>query len=192
MYQLYTPLFRRFSSCLMPFMKDMRWALRTCLKPPENRDPALRIMPTNHCELCQPAVLADANQVVYQHSQYRVILVEEAQYPGFCRVIWQQHVREMTDLSLSERQLLMEAVWKTEQAIHTVLQPYKINLASLGNLVPHLHWHIIPRYVDDAHFPAPIWAASERALPEEMRVHRVALLPALRLELQKCHAALEV
>jgi diadenosine tetraphosphate (Ap4A) HIT family hydrolase len=42
------------------------------------------------------------------------------------------------------------------------MQPDKINLASLGNVVPHLHWHVIPRFADDAHFPSPIWASPQR------------------------------
>ena len=46
--------------------------------------------------------------------------------------------------------------------LRTVLAPDKINLASLGNVVPHLHWHVIPRFADDAHFPAPVWAARAR------------------------------
>jgi diadenosine tetraphosphate (Ap4A) HIT family hydrolase len=44
------------------------------------------------------------------------------------------------------------------------LQPDKINLASLGNMVPHLHWHVVPRWRDDSHFPAPIWAAAKRVV----------------------------
>ena len=51
-----------------------------------------------------------------------------------------------------------------------VLRPAKINLASLGNVVPHLHWHVIARFADDACFPAPIWAPARReaavSLPE--------------------------
>jgi diadenosine tetraphosphate (Ap4A) HIT family hydrolase len=45
------------------------------------------------------------------------------------------------------------------------LDPVKMNLASLGNLVPHVHWHVVPRYADDTHFPQPIWAAPQRAAP---------------------------
>ena len=64
---------------------------------------------------------------------------------------------EMTDLSAPERARLMEAVFATEAALREVLAPEKINLASLGNIVPQLHWHVIPRYRDDAHFPKTIW-----------------------------------
>lgn len=110
------------------------------------------------CELCQPP----AGPVLYQDEHLHVILVDEPGYPGFCRVIWKQHVKEMTDLTLAEQQHLFHWVMLTEQALREVMQPTKINLASLGNVVPHLHWHVIPRFADDAHFPSPIWAAARR------------------------------
>jgi diadenosine tetraphosphate (Ap4A) HIT family hydrolase len=91
-----------------------------------------------------------------------VILVGDADYPGFCRVILNRHVREMTDLDAAQRQRLMVVVFATEAAVREVLNPDKINLASLGNMVPHVHWHVIPRFADDRHFPDAIWAAPRR------------------------------
>jgi diadenosine tetraphosphate (Ap4A) HIT family hydrolase len=59
----------------------------------------------------------------------------------------------------------MRVVFAVEAALRGLMRPDKINLASLGNLVPHLHWHVIPRFGDDPHFPAPIWAAPRRGEP---------------------------
>jgi diadenosine tetraphosphate (Ap4A) HIT family hydrolase len=59
--------------------------------------------------------------------------------------------------------LLMDVLWQVEIVIREVMQPDKINLASFGNMVPHLHWHVIPRYADDAHFPHLVWAQVQRA-----------------------------
>ncbi len=56
----------------------------------------------------------------------------------------------------------MNAVFAIEATLRELLHPDKINLASLGNVAPHLHWHVIPRYRDDRHFPAPIWAVGSR------------------------------
>lgn len=92
-------------------------------------------------------------------------MIEDASHPGFCRVILQDHVREMTDLEAPRRARLMQAVFATEQALRHTLQPLKVNLASLGNMTPHLHWHVIPRFADDPHFPEAIWAAPLRAAP---------------------------
>jgi diadenosine tetraphosphate (Ap4A) HIT family hydrolase len=113
----------------------------------------------DNCPLCQ----ARDETVLWRNARCRVVLVNDVDYPGFCRVIWSKHVREMTDLTKSQRAHFMNAVYGVEQALREVMQPRKINLASLGNQVPHLHWHVIPRFEDDAHFPDPVWAARQRA-----------------------------
>jgi diadenosine tetraphosphate (Ap4A) HIT family hydrolase len=59
----------------------------------------------------------------------------------------------------------MEVVFKVESALRKSLAPVKMNIASLGNLTPHLHWHVIPRYVEDPTFPKPIWAVDPAAPP---------------------------
>ncbi|MFZ6778695.1 HIT family protein [Undibacterium sp. Ji83W] len=129
------------------------------------------------CELCN----ASAGDILVSTDQLRIILVDDANYPGFCRVIWNAHVKEMTDLSEADRNTFMQAVWKVEAAIRAVMQPHKMNVASLGNMVPHLHWHLIPRYTDDAHFPNPIWAAARSDAVEQPALDaRRNLLPQLR------------
>lgn len=110
------------------------------------------------CPLCA----ADGGDVLWRDDLCRVIWVEEPDYPGFCRVILNQHIKEMTDLPASDRRRLMDVVFATEAAVRTALHPDKINLASLGNMVPHLHWHVIPRFADDRHFPDAIWAQPRR------------------------------
>ena len=110
-----------------------------------------------------PICTAQNEEILLQTPNLRVIAVHnELNAPAFCRVIWQHHVAEMTDLQPAERAELMEMVYRVEAAMRQVLQPEKINLASLGNVVPHLHWHVIARFKDDACFPAPIWAAATR------------------------------
>jgi len=127
------------------------------------------------CELCDLA----APMTIYADSKLSVIIVDDVNYPGFCRVIWRDHVREMSDLARDDRLLLNEAVYRVEQAVREVMKPTKVNVASLGNVVPHLHWHVIPRYTDDAHFPAPVWAAAVRQAEQTTLEARRALLPAL-------------
>jgi diadenosine tetraphosphate (Ap4A) HIT family hydrolase len=130
----------------------------------------------NACPLCQP----HNERRIHADRQLRVILVEDSGYPGYCRVIWQAHVAEMTDLSPADSSRLMAAVLAVEDALRDVLQPAKINLASFGNVVPHLHWHVIPRFADDPHFPEPLWGARQRE-PDPVRLtERRARLPALR------------
>ena len=110
------------------------------------------------CELCD----SPGGDLVWQDAFCRVVRIEDVDYPGFCRVILNRHVREMSDLANREREQLMSVVFAVEQAVRETLQPEKINLASLGNMTPHLHWHVIPRYRQDRTFPDPIWSASRR------------------------------
>lgn len=111
------------------------------------------------CPLCHPG----NEDILWQDDFCRIILAGDADYPGFCRVILNDHVKEMTDLPPAGRQRMMITVMKVEETLRELLQPDKINLASLGNMVPHLHWHVIPRFADDRHFPDAVWAAPRRA-----------------------------
>jgi diadenosine tetraphosphate (Ap4A) HIT family hydrolase len=133
------------------------------------------------CELCGLAAgaIPPGAQVVFEHEKFVVILADEANYPGFARVVWRAHVREMSDLEDEDRLLVNEAVHQLELAMVDAMQPLKVNLASLGNVVPHLHWHVIPRYADDAHFPAPVWAQAMRATDPAVLASRRASLPQL-------------
>ena len=120
----------------------------------------------NTCPLCH----AENENVLWQNENLRIIAAAEANVPAVCRVIWHGHTAEMSDLPPDASAELMDAVWRTEAAMRAVLNPDKINLASLGNMVPHLHWHVIARFRDDACFPAPVWAKPQRSasfkLPE--------------------------
>ena len=107
-----------------------------------------------NCELCT----VPGGEIVWQDGLCRVVRVAEPDYPGFCRVIWAGHLAEMTDLDAAERRHFMRVVFAVEAAVRQLWRPEKINLASLGNVVPHLHWHVIPRFADDRHFPRPVWA----------------------------------
>lgn len=130
---------------------------------------------TPPCELCA----GPGGRLVHDDGQLRVIMVDEPDYPGFVRVVWNAHVREMTDLSAAERAHLMQTVFVVERAQREVLCPHKINVASLGNMTPHVHWHLVPRFEDDAHFPKPIWAEPVRVADADALQQRQALVPTL-------------
>lgn len=117
------------------------------------------------CPLCQEL----GGELVWQDELCRVVLPDEPQHPGLVRVIAQEHVREMTDLGAAQRDRLMDLVWTVEAVVRSVMQADKVNLASLGNVVAHVHWHVVPRYQDDAHFPATIWSpATQSVTPARM------------------------
>ena len=111
-------------------------------------------------ELCREA----GGTLVFQSAQWRVIRADDAAFPAFYRVVWRAHVAEWSELALAEQAMLMGAVGAVERVLREALAPTKINLASLGNVVPHLHWHVIARFEWDSHFPAPVWAEAKRTV----------------------------
>lgn len=134
------------------------------------------------CELCANT----GGELLWQDNLCRVVLVAEPGYTGYCRVIWNTHVAEMTDLGAAERAHCLRVVLAVESVLRELLAPHKVNLASLGNFTPHLHWHVIPRFRDDPHFPQAIWgprqrdataARAEMDLPGRIAEKLVALLP---------------
>jgi len=128
------------------------------------------------CVFCS----GDGGQKVYDDGRCRVVIADEP-FAGFCRVIWNAHVREMTDLAATDREHLMRIVFRVEAALRALLEPHKINLASLGNFVPHLHWHVVPRFADDSHFPNPVWGAAKREAPQRSIPPNFAALLAARV-----------
>jgi diadenosine tetraphosphate (Ap4A) HIT family hydrolase len=137
------------------------------------------------CELC----VTEGGHLVASAFKLRVIRVLDPDYPGFYRVIWNDHVAEFTDLPTADRVYLMEVLAKVESLVREHLHPQKVNLASLGNVVPHLHWHVIARYDDDKHFPQPIWGTPQRSVDPSYWDRLRQELPALDTAIQ---AALHV
>ena len=133
-------------------------------------------MKLQDCELCK----SEGGALVIANEWLRVMLVDEHNYPGYVRVVWNEHVREMTELGDEERQRLMRTVFAVELAQREVLAPLKINLASLGNMTPHLHWHVIARFADDLHYPQPVWGAPQRTPDDQTLQARRALVDRLR------------
>jgi len=124
-------------------------------------------MERENCELCSSM----GGELIASNDLLRVVRVHDEKYPAFCRVILNRHVTEMTYLSTDECYQLMDAVFVVERTMLDALNPRKINLASFGNMVSHLHWHVIPRFEDDPHFPNAVWGEqlrdSQRSVPAE-------------------------
>jgi diadenosine tetraphosphate (Ap4A) HIT family hydrolase len=137
------------------------------------------------CDLCTLLAAPPEGVVIWADDALTVVAVDEPGYPGFTRVVWNAHVKEMTDLAPHERDRVMRAVWAVEQAQRDVLAPHKVNVASFGNMTPHVHWHVIPRYQDDAHFPNPTWGARQRSIDTNSDAAAVAVRTALLPELHR-------
>jgi diadenosine tetraphosphate (Ap4A) HIT family hydrolase len=136
--------------------------------------PSVRFV-SPHCELCN----SDGGLLLWHDADWRLVRVNDAAFPGFYRLISHHHVAEFSELSFDARQRCMALVTWVEALLIQHLSPTKMNLASLGNVVPHVHWHVVARFEWDSHFPSPIWAAAQRAAPPQQLARIESLLPAL-------------
>lgn len=127
--------------------------------------------PAADCPMCSSVT----GRVVWHCAAWRVVHADssaEASFPAFYRLVSNAHYTEWSDLPEPLQHEGMTLLTRIEQVMRKHFAPHKVNLASLGNVVPHLHWHIIARYEWDTHFPAPVWAAPQR----EADAARVAAL----------------
>lgn len=121
------------------------------------------------CPLCQ------TQTVITETAHFIVIDAADEVFPCFVRVIAKDHVAEMSDLSPDQRKELWELLNRIELLMLEYVKPHKVNLAQFGNMVPHLHWHIIARWRDDSHFPECPWGPVQRTVPAEIQNERRAL-----------------
>lgn len=93
-------------------------------------------------------------------------LAREQTYRGACVLIFDpRHAVRIDELTRDEWARLANDIWIAERAIYRALEPDHINIECLGMSVPHLHWHIIPRYRDDGRFGGPIWTTTREEMP---------------------------
>ena len=123
------------------------------------------------CPLCH----STGGILVATGPRWRVIRAEDAAFPAFYRVVWAKHVAEFSSLSAADRAECMGVVCAVERTLLRYLRPTKVNLAALGNVVPHLHWHVIARFEADSHFPQPIWGVAQRQVEDPKSLLGVSL-----------------
>ena len=145
----------------------------TATQPPSSAtpDPA--------CELCA----SPGGMPVWSEPGWRLVRVEDAAFPGFYRLIRDRHLAEFSQLAAEDRRRCVDLLAWAEGLVIGHLRPTKVNLASLGNAVPHLHWHVVARFDWDSHFPGSVWAQAQRVPPAERMAEVVARRPALEVDL---------
>jgi len=118
--------------------------------------------PSSHAEPGCPLCAEPGGHLLWQDACWRVVRVNDADFPAYYRVIAREHVREFSDLPGPDRARCMDLVCTLEQVLIAQLRPDKVNLAAFGNMVPHLHWHVTARFAWDSHFPQPVWGTRQR------------------------------
>jgi len=115
-----------------------------------------------------------------------VILGYDQFYRGYCIVLAKAHAREPFLLPREESIALYEEVLGIAAAIDAVTHPLKMNYECLGNLEPHVHWHLFPRYADDELKHGPVWIRPEAQRRVALEEHdRRALIASLRAEISR-------
>ena len=106
----------------------------------------------------------DPDQRVAELKRTRVSLNRDQFFPGYCFVYTKKHVTELFHLEEAVRNCVMAEVSAVAKALHHVFAPDKINYELLGNMAPHMHWHIVPRSSTDALWPRPHWSEPHQEL----------------------------
>jgi len=109
------------------------------------------------CPMCRRWE-SDAELRIAEFDHSYVILNRDQFFPGYTLLFSKSHVTELFHLPPQVRGELMEEVSRTAKALFTVFRPDKINYELLGNMVPHMHWHLVPRFATEKAWPRPIWA----------------------------------
>jgi diadenosine tetraphosphate (Ap4A) HIT family hydrolase len=118
------------------------------------------------CPFClKLAALATlpADEVVWQFPQSVVLLGPWQFYHGYCILVARRHATELYELTPDERRAYLDELCLLAQAVAACFRPHKLNYELLGNQVPHLHWHLFPRYTNDPNILHPVWLTLDRA-----------------------------
>lgn len=106
------------------------------------------------------------------------VLNRDQYFPGYTLLFTKSHVTELFHLDRQVRAAVMEELSMMAESLYSAFSPAKINYELLGNMVPHIHWHVVPRFRTDSHWPRPVWAEPHEELflqPDEYR-QRIELI----------------
>lgn len=114
----------------------------------------------------------DGDLRIVEFRQSYLMLNRDQFFPGYCLLFTKRHATELFHLEHVDRQELMEEVSQIASVLSVLFKADKINYELLGNMVPHIHWHLVPRLRTDPLWPRPIWAEPHQELlltPDEYR-----------------------
>ncbi len=118
------------------------------------------------CSFCRKLQTLDdlpTSEIVWRFPHGVAFLGTWQYYLGYCVLVSQRHATELSSLENAERRAFLDEMCLLAKAIEAAYRPHKLNYELLGNQVPHLHWHLFPRYADDPDRLQPVWLALDRA-----------------------------
>ena len=137
------------------------------------------------CPFCRELEALPDAEVVW-HFPHSVALLGTWQfYHGYSILVARRHAAELSALTDAVRQAYLEEMCLLARAIEKSYRPHKLNYELLGNQVPHLHWHLIPRRADDPETLKPAWLAIDRAEHDAAEFRRLQSGPLPRTEIAR-------
>lgn len=123
------------------------------------------------CPFCGPRAVADEYKIEIAALEASTLYLKRDQsYPGFCLLIFdRRHVNGIEELEAEEQRAHLADLHRAARAIRAAIQPDQMNYASLGNGIPHLHWHIIPRFKSEPKWGRPHWTTEPGDPPRGRR-----------------------
>jgi len=106
-------------------------------------------MECDGCKRVGDAVAGKNPMLVTEFPNSFLFLGDHQYFEGYCVLMAKTHVRELHEMARWEFEALMDELMQATRAIHAAFDPWKMNHACLGNAMPHVHWHIMPRYESD-------------------------------------------
>jgi diadenosine tetraphosphate (Ap4A) HIT family hydrolase len=119
------------------------------------------------CPLCQPRPDDSDHWILVAKLSVSTLYLDRNQtYRGHCQLIYDGgHVEGLEHLSRDDFARVADDLHHAARAISHACLPDHMNYASLGNVVPHLHWHLVPRYKSDPRWGAPIYTSDLAEMP---------------------------
>ncbi|CAA6818163.1 MAG: Diadenosine tetraphosphate (Ap4A) hydrolase and other HIT family hydrolases [uncultured Sulfurovum sp.] len=98
--------------------------------------------------------------VLYENELIKVE-IEESEIP-WLKIFTQKAYKEFSETPANVKLEIFKALDIIEKEMLYSYKPKKINIASFGNYVPHVHWHVMARFEEDSYFPEPMWGKKQR------------------------------
>ena len=92
----------------------------------------------------------------------QIVLMNDARFPWIILVPRRPELREIIDLAPEDQATLLAEIAAVSRVLQRLIEPQKLNVAAIGNVVAQLHIHIVARFEDDAAWPAPVWGYGVR------------------------------
>ena len=112
------------------------------------------------------------NRIYENKSIY--IEIEESEIP-WLKVFTQKPYKEFSQTPLKVKLQLLSKIDIIEKEMLSYYNPKKINIASFGNYLPHVHFHVMARFEEDSYFPEPMWGVKQREEKLELKSFDVFL-----------------